>query len=134
MNTPRRPTLLSVGIVLQALHAVFAGFLYLLGGGLAAGLFGASLAALPIFGVFPLNLLAAFGALFLLTVAAFYGFVLFVCWRAWEGERPWLWTLIVLSIIGLVNTGPISVLVGVMTIVGAWQFLQELDEVGAPAA
>lgn len=126
-HVPERPTMLSIGIALQALHAVLAAFLYGLGGLVAAGALGISLAEVAVFQVWPLSVLAAVGAALFAFAVGFYLFVLYTCWRAWEGERTWLWVLIVVSMLGLISTGPLSVIVGVMTIVGAWQHLEALD-------
>jgi hypothetical protein len=122
-----RSTLLAVGIVLQALNAVLAAFIYLLGGLLAAGVLGVSLAELSLFQLWPFSMIAALGALLFFVAVGFQALMLYTCWRAWEGDRTWLWVLIGLSVLGLVNTGPISVVVGVVTIIGAWQAIEVLD-------
>lgn len=122
-----RATLLAAGIVLQALHAVLAAFLYLLGGLLAAGMLGVSLLELSVFQMWPFSVLAALGATLFFVAVGFQALMLYTCWRAWQGERTWLWILIGLSALGLLNTGPVSAVVGVLTIVGAWQQLDALD-------
>ena len=126
-HAPERPTLLTIGIALQALHAVLAAFLYGLGGLIVGGLLGISLADVALFQVWPLSLVAAVGAAFFALAVGFYLFVLYTCWRAWEGDRPWLWALILVSLLGLVSTGPLSAVVGVITIIGAWQQLEALN-------
>ena len=127
LAAPQRPTLLSVGIALQALHAVLAAFLYGLGGLLAAGVLGVSLSEVAIFQVWPFSLIAALGALLFFVAVGFQLLMLYACWRAWESDRAWLWVLIGLSLLGLVSTGPLSALVGIATIVGAYQHIEELD-------
>lgn len=126
-SRPERPVLLAIGIVLQALNAVLAVFVYGLGALLATGLLGISLAEVAVFQVWPLSLLVAFGAALFLVALGFHLFLLYTCWRAWEGDRTWLWVLIVLSLLGLISTGPFSAVIGVMTIIGAWQHLGALD-------
>ena len=126
-HAPERPTMLAIGIALQALHAVLGAFLYGLGGLIVGGVLGVSLTDVAIFQVWPLSLLAAAGAALFAFAVGFFLFVLYTCWRAWEGDRPWLWVLIVVSLLGLLSTGPLSVIVGAMTLVGAWQHLEALD-------
>ena len=124
---PERPALLAIGLLLQALNAALAALLYGLGALMTTGLMGFSLAAVPLFQVWPFSLVVALGAVFFLVALGFHLFVLYTCWRAWGGDRTWLWVLIVVSVLGLVSTGPVSVVIGVVTIVGAWQQLQALD-------
>lgn len=132
MPALERPALLTFGIVVNAIHAAFmvlvAGFLFLG----ALGATGLTMSALPV--LWPFSLLLGLGAFVLLVYVAFYLFVLAVCWRSWDGSRPWLWTLVVLSLIGIANTGPFSVVIGILTIVGALQYLRIFDSRAQPAS
>lgn len=122
-----RPLLLTLGLVLQALSAVLATFLYSLGGLVAAGVLGISLAEVAFLQVWPLSQLAGLGALAFGFAAGFHIFLLYTCWRAWEGERTWLWALIAASLCGLASTGLVSMAAGLVTVLGAWQQLELLD-------
>ncbi|MCP5045090.1 MAG: hypothetical protein GY944_29010, partial [bacterium] len=53
-------------------------------------------------------------------------------WGTWNGSRGWTIALIVFSALGLINAGPMSVLVGVVTIIGCVQALS--DEVSIETA
>lgn len=118
-----RPGLFTFGIVVTVLHALFC---------LAVttfALFGVALGAGVATVVFPPMgfLVGAGGFLFVGLFWAFYAAVLWVTWRAWEGSRPWIWALIVGTFIGMVNTGPVNLLIGILTLVGSFQALDRLQ-------
>lgn len=123
-SATERPALLTIGIVLQALSTVLSMLLMGLLGLLIAGIFGLSTADLSIFTIWPFSLIASFGVGLIALVILFELFKLYVCMRAWEGDRTWLQVLIVVSLLGALNTGPLSILVAGVTIVGAWQQLE----------
>ena len=126
MTRPDRPGILTAGILLTGLHAVlFAGFWMCLS--LATiGLSGFAALSIAPPALFPIGLVASLGAGIMLLMATFYVGVVVVCAKAWGGSRPWLWGLIVLACIGLVSTGPISMVINVLTIIGAIQWLDVL--------
>ena len=128
MNLPPRPGHLTAGLVLTAIHAVLMfGLLTLAMAAMGVGGFAVASAGEP---VFPLSILVSLGVAFCVAGVLFYCAVLCVCWKASEGSRPWLWALVVLACIGLVNTGPISVVINVLTIVGAVQWLDQIPKDG----
>ncbi len=131
--TPVRPTLLTIGLVLNVLHAglvlVISGLVLL---GMLGG-FGISLATVPFVGGLFGSMAFGIGALVAGLYVAFYATVLYVCAKCWSGSRGATWALILLSVMGLMNTGFLSALVAVLTIVGAVQFLDatRVAQVGA---
>jgi len=126
----KRPTLLSIGIICNALHAVLLLLvlaimaLAILGTGVFAGLSGA-LNSLPVAGM-----VAGMGMLLVVPFFLFYLLVLASCWGSWNGERGWTWTLVILSVLGLMNSGPLSVIIGLCAVIGG---LQALGVVGGAA-
>ncbi|MCP3917872.1 MAG: hypothetical protein GY711_20185 [bacterium] len=122
--TTPRPELLTAGLVLSAVHAMITAVLCAIGGlwMLAAS---ASTFNPADFGLLPI-VAFSLGAVVVAGMAVFYVFLLYVCWRAWHGSRPWLWAAVIFSGIGLVNTGPISAVISVVTIVGAMQWLERM--------
>jgi hypothetical protein len=98
--------------------------LAILGTGAFAGLSGA-LNSLPIAG-----LITGMGMLFIVPFFLFYLLVLASCWGSWNGERGWTWTLVIVSVLGLVNTGPLSVAFGLCAVIGG---LQALGVIGGSA-
>ncbi|HIF41395.1 MAG TPA: hypothetical protein EYQ74_09885 [Planctomycetes bacterium] len=118
-----RPTLLSIGIICNALHALLLLLVLailsmaVLGVGAFAGLSG-PMSSLPIAG-----LIATMGMLLIVPVFLFYLLVLASCWGSWNGERGWTWTLIILSVLGLMNSGPLSIVIGLCAVIGGLQAL-----------
>jgi hypothetical protein len=125
-----RPTLLSIGIIgnaLQALLILFLlaiGVLTLLGATVFAGISDVA-SGLPLFGF-----ITGMGMLLIAPFFLFYLLVLASCWGSWNGERGWTWTLVVLSVLGLVNSGPLSVVIGLCAVIGG---LQALGVIGGDA-
>ena len=126
-----RPTLLSIGIVCNAIHALFALLglaclgMALTGFSLFASL-GEMMEGLPFVG----PALMTLGMLLIIPFFLAYLIMLGACWGSWNGERGWTWTLVILSGIFLVNTGPLSVIIGLCTIIGG---LQALGVIGGTA-
>lgn len=121
MTTRHRPPLLSIGIVLHAIHAVPMLLLAGLGALVAMGLQGTEA-----LGVSRLELPGAafvLGSVVAAAVGVYYAAILWVCSLAWDGSRGGVIALLVLSVLGIVNTGALSGLVGLITIVGAVQAL-----------
>ena len=119
-----RSLLLSLGIPLQALLAIVTAFFYGLGALLVGGFLGLSAADFFLLSVWPFQLIAALGAAAFLVGCALQLVVAYVCLRAWQGARGWLWALVAASLVNLISAGPFSIVAGVLSIVGA---LQELD-------
>ena len=71
------------------------------------------------------------GMLLIAPFFLFYLLVLASCWGSWNGERGWTWTLVVLSVLGLVNSGPLSVAIGLCAVIGG---LQALGVIGGHAS
>ena len=127
MNPPTRPGLLSFGIVMTGIYVSLILTLLLLGGvvGLGFGGFAFARAAAENGAVetLPFGLALGAGTVVIACLFAYYLAVLLACIRAWDGSRSWTIALIVFACLGLLNAGPISVIVNVLTIVGATQAL-----------
>ena len=126
-----RPTLLSIGIVCNTIHALFALLVLAFVGMALTGLsvfatLGEMMAGLPFIG----PALMTLGMLIIIPLFLAYLIMLGACWGSWNGERGWTWTLVILSGIFLVNTGPLSVIIGLCTIIGG---LQALGVIGGTA-
>ena len=123
-----RPTLLSIGIICNALHALLfllvlaIAALAVLGAGAFAGLSGA-LDSLPLAGV-----VTGMGMLLIVPFLLFYLLFLASCWGSWNGERGWTWTFVILCVLGLVNSGPLSVVIGLCAVIGGLQALGVIGE------
>ncbi len=123
VSPPTRPALLSIGILLNALHAAFMMGVTALVFAVMAGASGASALTGQLEAIWPLSILMGLGAFFFALFAFFYALILYACWSSWTGSRGWTWALVILSGIGLVNSGPISIAIGLCTIFGGLQFL-----------
>lgn len=121
---PRTP-LFAVGVLLTGLHA-------LAGWALGAALVGITLGELPGLQTWAeardlglLDLALAFAG----KVGAYYlalsTLQLIACAGAWFGSRGWTWTLVLLALLGLPSSGPVSFAVAVVTVVGAVQVLDQ---------
>ena len=92
-----RPTLLSIGIVCNAIHALLA-LLVLAGLGMALTGFslfaslGEMMEGLPLVGPAVMTL----GMLLIVPFFLAYLIMLGACWGSWNGERGWTWTLVTL--------------------------------------
>lgn len=123
--TIERPVTLSVGIILSVITSCLALFCFLSVGG-ALGVVGA-IAILE--GAMPSLLggaLAGVGLLLLTTFFAFQLFTLYASWRAWEMNKAWIWVLLVLSALSIMNSGMLTAATGVVTIIGCVQALERL--------
>ncbi|GEM_PF-2135159 len=129
----QRPTLLTIGIILNAIEVLFGllavGLLALATVGVSAfaGVAGA-MQGLPFAG-----LIGGLGLLLMVPVFAYLVLWLAACWGSWNGERCWIWTLIILSGIGMLSFNPITIVIGVCTIMGGLQALGMIDGQGANA-
>ena len=124
-QTIERPTTLSVGIILSAITSCMALFCILSVGGVAG--IGISLALLEgglhyLFG----GLIAGAGLLLLMSLFVFQLLTLYASWRAWEMSKAWIWALLLLSAFSIVNSGMLTTVTGVVTIVGCVQALERL--------
>ena len=128
MGSYERPGLLTFGIFMTGLHA----FICLIGlafaGLVAMGTLSAAAFQFSGGAWLPLTVVGSIGGAVVVLLALFYGFCLMICWKAWHGSRPWIWALIVVTVLGLVSTGPISALIGIATLVGAIQALERLPQ------
>ncbi|HJO27710.1 MAG: hypothetical protein CMK00_06385 [Planctomycetes bacterium] len=125
---PECPGALQAGLILTALKSVFYIFLCTFGGALLAlfGIVGASEARGD--DAVAVVVLAGLGEVALLFIGLLQVVVLAVCAMAWRTCKPfWLWSLIGLSALGFLHGDCFSVVIGVVTIVGA---VQALDRSG----
>lgn len=120
-----RTGLFAVGVLLTGLHA-------LVGWVVGATLVGVALGELPAVrewvearDVGLLDLALSFAG----AVGAYYlalsTLQLVACAGAWFGSRGWTWTLLLLALLGLPSSGPVSFVVAVVTVLGAMQVLDQ---------
>jgi hypothetical protein len=132
MNAPTRPGLLTFGIVMTSIYVSLMLLLLLFAGLVALGFgsfaFVSAATDNGAFEVLPFGLALGAGTVIAACLFAYYLVVLLACARAWEGSRSWTIALIVFACLGLLNAGPISVVVNALTIVGATQALGRRSE------
>ena len=51
---------------------------------------------------------------------------LYASWRAWKMEKTWIWVLLILSALSMLNSGMLTTATGVVTIIGCVQALERL--------
>ena len=69
------------------------------------------------------------GGLACLVIGVFFLFqllTLYAGWRAWAMDKTWIWVLLVLSALSMLNAGMLTLATGVVTIVGCVQALERL--------
>ena len=120
-----RPAALSVGILLSAATSALALFC-IFGGATFLGIFGG--VAMVEEGVEPLGLgiVYSLGCFFVGLFTLFQLLTLYAGWRAWEMDKTWIWVLVVLSAPSMLNSGMLTMISGVVTIVGCVQALERL--------
>lgn len=123
--TTERPTTLSVGIIMSVVTSCLTFFCVFVG----AGVFG-SIGAVAMIeeGVEPVavGLIAGLGCLLIGAFFLFQLLTLYAGWRAWAMDKTWIWVLLVLSAISLLNSGMLTLATGVVTIIGCVQALERL--------
>jgi len=120
-----RPTMLSVGIIMSvitsglSIFCIFSvsGFLGLFGG---AVMFEEGMAPLGI------GLIYSLGCFILGLFVGFQLLMLYAGWRAWNMNTTWIWVLLILSALSMLNSGMLTLATGVVTIVGCVQALERL--------
>ncbi len=51
---------------------------------------------------------------------------LYASWRAWDMNQTWIWVLLILSALSMLNSGMLTLATGVVTIIGCVQALERL--------
>ena len=117
--------MLSVGIILSAATSALSLFC-IFGGASFLGLLGG--AAMLEEGVDPLGigLVYSLGCFVVGLFTLFQLLTLYAGWKAWEMDKTWIWVLIVLSALSMLNSGMLTMVSGVVTIVGGVQALERL--------
>ncbi len=120
-----RPAALSVGIIMSVATSALSLFCIFGGAGLL-GLFGG--VAMLEEGVDPLGvgIIYSLGCFIVGLFVAFQLLTLFAGWKAWEMDKTWIWVLLVVSALSMINSGMLTMVTGVVTIVGCVQALEHL--------
>ena len=120
-----RPAALSVGIIMSVATSALSLFCIFGGAGLL-GLFGG--VAMLEEGVDPLGvgIIYSLGCFIVGLFVVFQLLTLFAGWKAWEMDKTWIWVLLVVSALSMINSGMLTMVTGVVTIVGCVQALEHL--------
>ena len=120
-----RPAALSVGIILSVITSALAIFCIFGGAGILG--LGGGVAMLEE-GVDPLGvgIIYSLGCFVIGLCVIFQLLTLYAGWKAWEMDKPWVWVLLVLSALSMINSGMLTMVTGVVTIVGCVQALERL--------
>jgi len=120
-----RPAALSVGIIMSVATSALSLFCIFGGAGLL-GIFGG--VAMLEEGVDPLGvgIIYSLGCFIVGLFVAFQLLTLFAGWKAWEMDKTWIWVLLVVSALSMINSGMLTMVTGVVTIVGCVQALEHL--------
>jgi hypothetical protein len=118
-----RPAALSVGIILSVVTSALSLFCVFGGAGLL-GIFGG--AAMLEEGVDPLGIgiIYSLGCFIVGIFVIFQLLTLFAGWKAWEMDKTWIWVLLILSALTMINSGMLTMVTGVVTIAGCVQALE----------
>ena len=118
-----RPPALSVGIILSVVTSTLSLFCVFGGAGIL-GIFGG--AAMLEEGVDPLGIgiIYSLGCFIIGIFVIFQLLTLFAGWKAWEMNKTWVWVLLILSALTMINSGMLTMITGVVTIVGCVQALE----------
>ena len=118
-----RPAALSVGIILSVVTSALSLFCVFGGAGIL-GIFGG--AAMLEEGVDPLGIgiIYSLGCFIIGLFVIFQLLTLFAGWKAWEMDKTWIWVLLILSALTMINSGMLTMVTGVVTIVGCVQALE----------
>jgi len=120
-----RPPALSVGIILSVITSALAIFCIFGGAGIL-GLVGG--VAMLEEGADPLGvgIIYSLGCFVIGLFVIFQLLTLYAGWKAWEMDKTWIWVLLVLSALSMMNSGMLTMISGVVTIVGCVQALERL--------
>jgi hypothetical protein len=120
-----RPAALSVGIIMSVATSALSLFCIFGGAGLL-GLFGG--VAMLEEGVDPLGvgIIYSLGCFIVGLFVVFQLLTLFAGWKAWEMDKTWIWVLLVVSALSMLNSGMLTMATGVVTIIGCVQALERL--------
>ena len=120
-----RPAALSVGIIMSVATSALSLFCIFGGAGLL-GIFGG--VAMLEEGVDPLGvgIIYSLGCFIVGLFVVFQLLTLFAGWKAWEMDKTWIWVLLVVSALSMINSGMLTMVTGVVTIVGCVQALEHL--------
>ena len=118
-----RPAALSVGIIMSVVTSALSLFCVFGGAGLL-GIFGG--AAMLEEGVDPLGIgiIYSLGCFIIGLFVVFQLLTLFAGWKAWDMDKTWIWVLLILSALTMINSGMLTMVTGVVTIVGCVQALE----------
>ena len=118
-----RPHALSVGIILSVVTSALSLFCVFGGAGIL-GIFGG--AAMLEEGVDPLGIgiIYSLGCFIIGLFVIFQLLTLYAGWKAWEMDKTWIWVLLILSALTMINSGMLTMVTGVVTIVGCVQALE----------
>ena len=120
-----RPAALSVGIIMSVATSALSLFCIFGGAGLL-GLFGG--VAMLEEGVDPLGvgIIYSLGCFIVGLFVIFQLLTLFAGWKAWEMDKTWIWVLLGVSALSMLNSGMLTMATGVVTIIGCVQALERL--------
>ena len=124
-QTPERPVTLSVGIIMSVFTSCLT-FLCILG---VSGVLGfAGGAAMIEEGMEPvgMGLIYSLGCFIVGLFFVFQLLTLYASWRAWGMNQAWIWVLLILSALSMLNSGMLTLATGVVTIIGCVQALERL--------
>jgi hypothetical protein len=118
-----RPAALSVGIIMSVVTSALSLFCVFGGAGLL-GIFGGAVILEE--GVDPLGIgiIYSLGCFIIGLFVVFQLLTLFAGWKAWEMDKTWIWVLLILSALTMINSGMLTMVTGVVTIVGCVQALE----------
>lgn len=128
MNTEEiieRPTTLSVGIILSVITSALSLFCIFGLSGLLGVIGGAAMLEE---GMAPLGIgvIYGLGCFVIGLFVIFQLLTLYAGWRAWAMDKAWIWVLLILSALSMLNSGMLTLAVGVVTIIGCVQALERL--------
>jgi hypothetical protein len=118
-----RPAALSVGIIMSVVTSALSLFCVFGGAGLL-GIFGGAVMLEE--GVDPLGIgiIYSLGCFIIGLFVVFQLLTLFAGWKAWDMDKTWIWVLLILSALTMINSGMLTMVTGVVTIVGCVQALE----------
>ena len=73
-----------------------------------------------------IGLIYSLGCFILGLFVGFQLLMLYAGWRAWNMNTTWIWVLLILSALSMLNSGMLTLATGVVTIVGCVQALERL--------
>lgn len=128
MNNERSP-LLELGLILSGLHAIFwIGIAFF--GALIVGLGIGAAGLLDPAAMLPAGMAGGFIGLAIGMYVSWCLLTLCACVGTWRGSRAWMWTLFVLSLLGLTDFGLLSTPARLLTVIGILQVASQRDGLG----